>query len=441
MDEDEVSPRSLLKALKICIQNNYFSFNDKIYHQKGGVGTGIKLAPPFACLGVGDFEEKFFSSENDLVKMILLWKRYIDDVFALLKGEEEDCKNLVDFLNTLLPGVIKFTSKFSKEKIEFLDLEISIEEGKLETNLYIKPSNLQLYLDYFSNHPQHCNVGLVYSLALRIIERCSKQKDVDLHLENLKGKLSEKNYPENVINKQFERAKLKDRKELINKPRPPKLKDDGKTRLIFTHNASNPHIHQWVREAKQLLVRNDKAILLGESIQITSRQPRNLQRMVTGIRKGGRGAPPLDAGCHKCNKCKVACPVLIEGTHFKSTNTGKTYPIRKRLDCTSDHVIYLVTCAKCCGQYVGKSTTDFKRRHSNHKVEIRNQRGGLGHHFGGQNGCGYQNVKIMLIDQVEKGDKIGLENCEVYWQNQMRCYVENGGGGCCYRKEKMKKTK
>ena len=192
MDEDEVSPRSLLKALKICIQNNYFSFNDKIYHQKGGVGTGIKLAPPFACLGVGDFEEKFFSSENDLVKMILLWKRYIDDVFALLKGEEEDCKNLVDFLNTLMPGVIKFTSKFSKDKIEFLDLEISIEEGKLETNLYIKPSNLQLYLDYFSNHPQHCKVGLVYSLALRIIERCSKQKDADVHFENLKENLKEK---------------------------------------------------------------------------------------------------------------------------------------------------------------------------------------------------------------------------------------------------------
>ena len=101
-----------------------------------------------------------------------------------------------------------------------MDLEISIEEGKLETNLYIKPSNLQLYLDYFSNHPQHCKVGMVYSLALRIVERCSKKNDVDLHLENLKVKLSEKNYPENVINKQFERAKLKDRKELINKPRP-----------------------------------------------------------------------------------------------------------------------------------------------------------------------------------------------------------------------------
>ena len=72
MDEDLVSPRSLLKALKICIQKNYFEFDETIYHQTGGVGTGIKLAPPFACLGVGDFEEKFFSSENDFEEMILL---------------------------------------------------------------------------------------------------------------------------------------------------------------------------------------------------------------------------------------------------------------------------------------------------------------------------------------------------------------------------------
>ena len=172
--------------------------------------------------------------------MILLWKRYIDDVFALLKGEEEDCKNLVDFLNTLLPGVIKFTSKFSKEKIEFLHIEISIEDGKLETNLFIKPSNLQLYLDYFSNHPEHCKVGLIYSLALRIIERCSKKEDMENHLEILKGKIIQKNYPENVIVKQFQKAKGKDRKDLIFKQRSQRNKSDGRVRLIFTHTASNP---------------------------------------------------------------------------------------------------------------------------------------------------------------------------------------------------------
>jgi hypothetical protein len=244
----------------------------------------------------------------------------------------------------------------------------------------------------------------------------------------------------NHLLKQFQKAKVKDRKELIFKQRSQRNKSDGRVRLIFTHNASNPPVHQWVREAKRLLVRNDQAKELGKSIQITSRQPRNLQRMLTGVKKGGGETPPPDAGCHKFSKCKVSCPILIEGKQFRSTNTGKTYNIRKRLDCNSNHVIYLVTCAKCSGQYVGKSTTAFKLRHSNHRVEIRNQKGGLGHHFGRKNGCGYQNVRIQLIDQVDHGDKIGLENCEVYWQNQVRCYVENGGGGCCYRKEKFKPT-
>ena len=71
------------------------------------------------------------------------------------------------------------------------------------------------------------------------------------------------------------------------------MTNDGKTRLIFTHNTSNPPIHKWVREAQQLLVRNDKAKALGKNIQVTSRQPRNLQRMVTGIQRGVGNPPHL----------------------------------------------------------------------------------------------------------------------------------------------------
>ena len=84
---------------------------------------------------------------------------------------------------------------------------------------------------------------------------------------------------------------------------------------------------------------------------------------------------------------------------------------------------------------MGKSQTPFKKRHSNHKQEIRKQIGGLGHHYGGT-GCGYQHFSVQLIDQVEKGDKVALAEKEVYWQNQLRCYVQNGGHAHCYRKEK-----
>ena len=52
----KVKTESILAASELCLKNNYFTFNEKIYQQTGGVGTGIKLAPPYACLGRGKFE-------------------------------------------------------------------------------------------------------------------------------------------------------------------------------------------------------------------------------------------------------------------------------------------------------------------------------------------------------------------------------------------------
>ena len=77
----------------------------------------------------------------------------------LFNGTMEQCKELVDQLNTLMPGVIKFKFEYSKTNIEFLDLDIRMENGRIETNLYVKPTNLQLFLDNFSNHPQHWKEG------------------------------------------------------------------------------------------------------------------------------------------------------------------------------------------------------------------------------------------------------------------------------------------
>ena len=105
-DEMNITTKSLLDALDLCLSNNFFKFNSQVYKQDGGVGTGIKLAPPFACLGVGKFEKMAFESKHELVDLILLWKQYIDDVFLLYSDSEGQRKNLVNWLNTLMPGVV-----------------------------------------------------------------------------------------------------------------------------------------------------------------------------------------------------------------------------------------------------------------------------------------------------------------------------------------------
>ena len=77
---NQVSTNLIMVALDLCLKNNYFVFNEKIYKQIYGVGAGIKLAPPYTCLGFGKNERAVFESDNPLIRKILIWKHFIDDV-------------------------------------------------------------------------------------------------------------------------------------------------------------------------------------------------------------------------------------------------------------------------------------------------------------------------------------------------------------------------
>ena len=54
----KVKTESILEALELCLKNNYFSFNKKIYQQVGGVGTGIKSAPLMPVWEWGNLKRK-----------------------------------------------------------------------------------------------------------------------------------------------------------------------------------------------------------------------------------------------------------------------------------------------------------------------------------------------------------------------------------------------
>ena len=93
------------------------------------MGTGIKLPPPYACLGMGKFEKEVFKNENSHLDKIKLWKRFIDDVLMLFEGSKDECEHFINWLNSMYPGVIKFKYEFSTEMVEFLDLKIILEDG------------------------------------------------------------------------------------------------------------------------------------------------------------------------------------------------------------------------------------------------------------------------------------------------------------------------
>ena len=63
---------------------------------------------------------------------------------------------------------IKFTADWSKTSINFLDGTVSITEGIIETDLYVKPTDSHQYLLPSYCHPFYYKKDIPYSQALRL---------------------------------------------------------------------------------------------------------------------------------------------------------------------------------------------------------------------------------------------------------------------------------
>ena len=82
-----------------------------------------------------------------------------------------------------------------------------------------------------------------------------------------------------------------------------------------------------------------------------------------------------EGGCSHCGKrCDLCKKFLLQASKFQSSATGRFYPIRQNVSCSSKNVIYLATCSKCNLQYVGSTSTVFKVRFRNHKSSMLNNR-------------------------------------------------------------------
>ena len=74
---------------------------------------------------------------------------------------EESLRVFIDQVNLFYP-TIKFTAEYSKEEVNFLDLNIKLIDGEFKTDLFVKPTNTHQFLDPTSSHPYQCKRGNMY---------------------------------------------------------------------------------------------------------------------------------------------------------------------------------------------------------------------------------------------------------------------------------------
>ncbi|XP_053692160.1 uncharacterized protein LOC128740623 [Sabethes cyaneus] len=125
---------------------------------------GSKLSPILAEAFMSDFEtdlekHKFFPR---------IWKRYVDDVFAIVK--ERYIPQTLELLNSRHP-TIKFTIEREVDnKLPFLDLLVSRKnDNTLKFSIYRKPTSTDRYITCDSNHFGAQKQAAFHSMAHRLV--------------------------------------------------------------------------------------------------------------------------------------------------------------------------------------------------------------------------------------------------------------------------------
>ena len=209
--------RIIRTFLEFILNHNFFEFAGEYYQQILGTAMGTRAAPHIANLFMADLENPLILSHFD---SLALFRRFIDDVLLIWKDGEASLKDFLDKLNSLHP-TIKFDFQISKERVNFLDLEISIKKNKLVTNIYRKPTDKHLILHFESRHPFHMKRNILYSQAIRYIRNISCPHILNQELALLTNIFLARGYPLPLIKREFKRASNISRKTLLtDKPKP-----------------------------------------------------------------------------------------------------------------------------------------------------------------------------------------------------------------------------
>ena len=145
----------ILDLVKISLISSIGKFKDKFYLQKNGVPTGGSLCVQLANIAVYYIMNIAVYSNEDLMQYVKEVKRYIDDGAGFFLGSERMFTTWMSKVNEALApyGLLidESTIKNVGEYVPFLDIQFCFDDnGNLQTDLYVKPTDAQSYLNYTS---------------------------------------------------------------------------------------------------------------------------------------------------------------------------------------------------------------------------------------------------------------------------------------------------
>lgn len=161
---------------------------------------GKKFAPAYANIFMATWEQAVFPKCS---KLPILYIRYLDDIFGIWTHSKSDFEDFISVLNNH-HDAITVKHNLQSEEIEFLDTQVffmreSIENWRLGTRVYFKPTDTHVLLHKNSFHPKHTFKGIVKSQLMRFERICTRPEDVEIATKTLFRALIPRGYSRSFL--------------------------------------------------------------------------------------------------------------------------------------------------------------------------------------------------------------------------------------------------
>ncbi len=193
--------KDMKKLLYLCTKEGHFTFNGETYVQIDGVMMGSPLGSLIANIFMCELENNLVPTMGTKLEE---WTRYVDDTFALI--EPDSINDVLRILNSYDPR-IQFTFETeTNNSIPFLDVLVKkSEDHHLETTVYRKKTNNNIYMHWDAHSPRAWKIGTLKNLIRRAMMICSNPEDLQKEISHLETVFCEVNeYPLQVVRKTIE---------------------------------------------------------------------------------------------------------------------------------------------------------------------------------------------------------------------------------------------
>ena len=189
--------------LKLCLDATFLQFRGNYYRQVYGTAMGSPVSVVVADLVMEEVERRALTSFTDAPR---IWKRYVDDTFAVIKPNL--IQSFHDHLNSIVSSIM-FTYELEDDNcLPFLDVLVRKDsDGNLSTSVYRKRTHTDQYLNFQSHHPLCHKSAVASTLFTRADRLSSSLVDRMAEQERVTRSLRKNGYPTCFINRCHHRTK------------------------------------------------------------------------------------------------------------------------------------------------------------------------------------------------------------------------------------------